>query len=165
MLTIQERVRQIAKEIDALNQNIGELHHYIDINRHDRESVRDAQEDITRYESRILSLTGERQQLLDVLNKRTVAATHTPTYNPEQELKDLRRSYDKLEARADTLQELMFNCNVNMDNRYRAPDLTHQAERDLTAYQEEYRGVSAQMDKIYTSIKTLEERIKKQNAR
>ena len=159
MLTIQDRIRYINKRIVTLEQYIAASENYIAQNRYDRDAVVDAQSDITRYNSELLSLCSERTRLINALNNAARAKRDIRAANATKELQELRHSYTQLESRADQLEELIFNCDVNMDKRCRNAELAEQAKCELAVYLEERANISSQMEKMLAEIKKRESQI------
>ena len=174
------RIMDLDRDISRTRTQIESLNNYIAANRHDRESMIDAEQDLAEYETRLDRLIKSREQLAaETVAKKNVApiAKHTlrltaiglKTMTPivrkkteletiEIELKELNASYRILADKLDVLDEKMFSCRINMDFDTRSWDIATQSADDLNTYKDEYDSVSANMNRIAARINALKQR-------
>ena len=151
--------RRAIQEEAVINERLGNLYNYIAANRHDRETVRDAEYDIAEYEAeaavvRQYVMQGEqaKQELEHVerFNK-----TYNKVVGNDNQIAKLQDDYRNVEDRIAKLDERIFACQINMNPDERDAETVADAEHDIEYYQAEYNDMVAKRNALENQIAQL----------
>lgn len=146
-------------KIASLRSQIESLEKYIATNRYDRSEVMETEEEIDRCEQEIKQLSFIASKTDFVQNELNTSVSFYRTYNfvkNSSKLESLRNEYNSLEARADKLSDLIFACEVNMDEKERSVAVYEQANKDLSVYNEEYNAILRRMNALCNEMRSLQ---------
>ncbi len=146
-------------KIASLRSQIESLEKYITTNRYDRSEVMETEEEIDRCEQEIKQLSFIASKTDFVQKELNASVSFYKTYNfvkNSSKLEGLRNEYNNLEARADKLSDLIFACEVNMDEKERSIAVYEQANKDLSVYNEEYNAILRRMNALCNEMRSLQ---------
>lgn len=156
--------QQLLRGVDArhkivsLEFRIADLQKYITNNRYDRAEVLETEEMIAQYEQEIKDLKTAAAKSDFAHGELNASVRFYRTYKTvknQAKLDDLRYEYNLLDDRADKLNDLMFGCEINMNETERSPEVYEQALDDMNRYHNEYVAVISRMKQITKEIQSL----------
>lgn len=156
--------RQLVQGVDArhkivsLQSQISDLQKYVVNNRYDRAEVLETEELIYKYEQDIKDLKEVAIKSDFAHRELNESAKFYTTYKiirNKSKLDKLHYEYNILDERADKLNDLMFVCEINMDQAERSPEVYEQASDEMKRYEAEYLTIINRMNQITKEIKSL----------
>lgn len=149
---------EAVKRIAQLQTQICNSQQYICNNRYDRSDAMETMSEIAEYESEIARLRPICTAANFANTELKAAKEFYSTYDlidKSRELEKLRMEYRSLENRVDKLDDLIFNCEVNMNPFERSLSVCEQAAQDMESYREEYSVLTNRMQTIMKEIHKL----------
>ncbi len=153
-----ERGQASAEKIRLLQSQISNAQQYMCNNRYDRAETMETVAEIAEYESEITQLRPVCADASFASTELEAANKFYTTYNilhRDGMLAQLRKEYADLENRADRLDDLIFNCEVNMNPFERSLAICEQAIKDMEEYREELDMIIKRMQDITREVHKL----------
>ena len=143
-------------EQSVIYRQISSLQYYITNNRHDRETVLDAERDLCDYEDQATGIANKIARGKSAVKQLECVEQFYKNYDRiivAPKMTKLRHARQMIEDRMDKLSER--SCSENMDESERGTEIAVQYANDMLKYEEEYAQLAGQLASICNEMAKL----------
>ena len=138
-------------EQSVIYQQISNLQYYIMNNRHDRETVLDAERDLCDYEDQAAGISKKISRGKSAAKQLGCVEQFYKNYDRiivAPKMVELGQIRQTIEDRMDKLSERVFSCSENMDESERGTEISVQYANDMLKYEEEYAQLAGRLASV-----------------
>ena len=154
-----EVARRAKMEEPTLYDHIGNLQQYIDANRYDAVSAREAEYELADYEQQAAAVRAKIQAGQSAQSQLAFVDKFNVTYRGiinGPRIRERRAESKQIEAEMDLIDDYIFACEINLDRLERDAATYAQSESDLEKYRAEYNDLTQRLNSISRQLYELQ---------